>query len=43
MGFIANPLSRTADVVAELGVLAAQVHSWSQLTEEERKIVNEDP
>ena len=42
-GFISSPLSRTADVVADLPVLVAQALSWNSLTDEEKTVEIADP
>jgi len=41
--FVTDPLSRTADVVSDVRVLAAQLLSWLSLPEEERKVESADP
>ena len=41
--FIKNPASRTIDAVPDLRVLLAQLVAYKELSEEERKIVIEDP
>ena len=43
LGFLNNPAGRTADVVADVGVLAAQIYAWSQLPEDQRYPAIEDP
>ena len=43
LGFLNNPAGRTADVVADVGVLAAQMYAWSQLPEDQRYPAIEDP
>ena len=43
IGFIENPANRTADVHADLGVLAAQAWSWNRLPAEQKDVVNNDP
>ena len=43
IGFLENPANRTADVHADLGVLAAQAWCWNRLPEEQRKVINNDP
>ena len=43
ISFIQNPASRTADVLPDLTVHAAQAWSWNALSEEEKKVENNDP
>ena len=43
IGFIENPANRTADILPDIQVHAAQVHSWNALDENEKKVVNNDP
>jgi hypothetical protein len=43
IGFIENPANRTADILPDLQVHAAQVWSWNALSEEEKKVQNNDP
>ena len=43
VGFLQNPLSRTADVVADIPVLTAQTWCYSRLPEEQKQIQSEDP
>ena len=43
IGFVENPANRTADVVADIPVQAAQIHSWNALNEEEKAVVSNDP
>jgi len=38
VGFLEAPLNRTADVVADLGVLTAQAWSWNQLPVDQKQV-----
>ena len=43
VGFIENPASRTADIVPDILVQAAQAYAWNSLPAEEKAVVNDDP
>ena len=43
IGFLQNPLSRTADAVADIPVLTAQTWCYSRLPEEQKQIQSNDP
>ena len=43
IGFVENPASRTADVVPDISVQAAQAYAWSQLPADQKAVVNDDP
>ena len=36
--FLADPANRTADIVADLGVLTSQIWAWNSLPEEQRRV-----
>lgn len=41
--FFASPASRTADVVADIGVLTTQVWCWNSLPEDQKAVERADP
>ena len=43
VGFIENPASRTADIVPDIMVQAAQAFAWNSLPADEKAVVNDDP
>ena len=43
IGFLQNPLNRTADIVADIPVLTAQTWCYSRLPEEQKQIQSDDP